>query len=239
MELSSETRVTELQQASPAMLKALTGTGLFREGDDPDVTINQLCWNAGLNPVIILNMLAEARAGEAPDEIDVSELDGLGLTAIIENIEASHHVFLRELMPRIGSLLNEVAGAGDTRLVALQELFAHMADELEGHMQHEEESLFVLARDMDAAGATRPTRCGDKVAGPILCMENDHAETRRQLAKLRELAGHYHAPAGASAAFVELLELLRQFDDNTVVHMYKEDRVLFPLALERERELRS
>ena len=86
-ELSSETRVAELQAESPAMLEALMSTGMFRDGDDPNVTIDELCYGFGLNPVIILNVLAKARATESsPEQIDLSELDGLTLTGVLSSI---------------------------------------------------------------------------------------------------------------------------------------------------------
>ena len=65
-ELSSETRVADLQTQSPAMMTALMSTGIFRQGDNPDLTIAELCWNFGLNPLILLNILARANAAESP-----------------------------------------------------------------------------------------------------------------------------------------------------------------------------
>ena len=36
-ELSSDTRVAEIQAESPAMLAALTSTGIYNDGDDAEV----------------------------------------------------------------------------------------------------------------------------------------------------------------------------------------------------------
>ena len=41
-ELSSETRVAELHDESPAMLTKLKSTGIFKEGDDAEVSIGDL-----------------------------------------------------------------------------------------------------------------------------------------------------------------------------------------------------
>ena len=72
LELSSETRVTELKDHSPAMLAALMSTGIFREGDNPAATIDELCWGFGLNPAILLQILARAQATEVPSNSDGS-----------------------------------------------------------------------------------------------------------------------------------------------------------------------
>jgi len=241
-ELSSETTVTELQAQSPAMMAALMSTKIFHEGDDPDVTIDALCQGFGLHPLTLLNMLQRARAAEVPSDIDISELDGMTLTQVIENIESSHHVYLRETMPVIGELIDRVVdahGASDHRLTDVQALFGTMSVALENHMLHEEEALFPMVRDMELDGAIKPTRCGDAVGGPILCMENEHSTAREDLGRLRELTDDYSAPENACMTYRKMLEQLGQFDQNTVVHMQKEDKVLFPGALQTQAALRE
>jgi len=239
-ELSPDTRVADLWDESPAMLAALKSTGIFKEGDSIDVTIGDLCWDVGLNPVMILNMLAKARALDVPSTIDVSELDDMPLIEVVENVASLHHDYLRQTLPEIAALLARVVdahGDSDERLLEVSKLFGKIAGDLEGHLLHEEESLFQMIRDMEKAGVIQPTRCGESVAGPILCMENDHNELRHDLARLRELTGDYAVPGFACPTYRKLLELLTVFDQNTVVHMHKEDHVLFPRAKEAQAAL--
>ncbi len=240
LELSSETRVTELKDQSPAMLDALMSTGIFREGDNPDATIDELCWGFGLNPAILLQILARAQAAEVPSNIDVSELHGMTLTQVVENIESAHHAYLRETLPVIGELIDRVVGvhgASDDRLSDLQELFGNVSAGMENHMLHEEEALFPMVRDMENDGDIKPTRCGSAVGGPIACMENDHENVLLELARLRELTDDYAVPETACMTYRRMLEHLDQFNENTVVHIHKEEKVLFPGALEAQREL--
>ena len=242
IELSSETRVADLQAQNPAMMKALMSTGIFREGGNPDVTIAELCWDFGLNPLILLNTLARAQAAEAPSNIDVSDLDGLTLTQLVENIESLHHDYLRETLPVISDLIDRVVdahGASDDRLTVVQTLFGKMTVDLENHMLHEEEALFPMVRDMEVDGAIKPTRCGDTVGGPIGCMENDHKLAREELRRLRELTDDYAVPENASMTYRRMLEKLGQFVQNTIVHIHKEDQVLFPGALKAQAALRE
>jgi regulator of cell morphogenesis and NO signaling len=242
MELSSHTRVAELQAESPAMMAALLSTGIFRKDDDPGKTIDELCWDFGLNPAILLSTLARAWATEAPSNIDISELDGMTLTQVVENIETSHHVYLRETLPVIGQLIDRVAdahGASDERLIDIRLLFARLAADLENHMLHEEEALFPMVRDMESDGAVKPTRCGEAVGGPIACMENEHEIARRELADLRDLTDNYAVPEYACGTYRKMIEQLARFDEDMVVHMHKEDKLLFPRALEAQAALRA
>ena len=241
-ELSSETTVADLQAQSPAMLTALMSTGIFREGANPDVTIAELCWDAGLNPLILLDILARAQAAEAPSNIDVSELDGLTLTQVVENIETSHHDYLRKTLPVVSELIDRVVdahGASGDRLIDVQTLFGKMSVDLENHMLHEEEALFPMVRDMEVDGAIKPTRCGETVGGPIACMENDHKLAREELRQLSELTDDYAVPENACMAYRKMLEQLGQFVQNTIVHIHKEDKVLFPGALKAQAALRE
>ncbi len=242
LELSSNTRVSELQDESPAMLEALISTGIFRQGDDPDVTINQLCVGFGLHPIIILRALAKAREDEIPSDIDVSELDGLTLTQVVENIESVHHAYLRETLPEIGQLIFRVVsvhGADDARLAKLHELFMKISADLENHLLHEEEALFPMVRDMESVGAISPTRCGDAIGGPIACMETDHESMQEELGRLRELTDDYAVPGHACMTYRSMLEQLSKFNQDMLVHIHKEDKVLFPGAIKAQAALRT
>ena len=110
---------------------------------------------------------------------------------------------------------------------------------MENHLLHEEEALFPMVRDMETDGAIQPTRCGDAVGGPILCMENDHEVVREELGRLRELTDDYAVPANACMKYRKVLELLGEFNQNTVVHIHKEEKVLFPGAIKAQGALRE
>lgn len=241
-ELSSETTVADLQANSPAMTEALVATGMFREGDDPGVTIGELCWDYGLNPLVVLRALVRARATQEPSPIDVSELDGLTLTQIVENIESTHHAYLRRVLPVLDQLIDRVAqvfGQRDSRLLEIQVVFRKMSADLQNHMLHEEEALFPMVRDMESTGAVKPTRCGDAVGGPIACMENEHEAAKFELGRLRTLTDDFAVPGDATHTYREMLARLAEFRQDMLVHIHKEDKVLFPGALNAQTELRE
>jgi regulator of cell morphogenesis and NO signaling len=241
-ELSTETRINELATEQPGMLTALKATGMFRDGGNVDVTIGQLCMNFGLNPHVIFDVLLRAQTEEAPENIDISELEDLSLAEIVTHIEAVHHKTLRENLPAMVKQLVQVAadyGGNDERLYDLQVLFEKVAADLDEHMLHEEEALFPMCRSMSESGEFKVTRCGDRVGGPIQCMKNDHEQMKTELKRLSELSDGFSAPEGVSEQYRDILKQLEEFAADTVVHIYKEDHLLFPRAVETQAALRA
>jgi regulator of cell morphogenesis and NO signaling len=241
-ELSTDTRISELETEQPSMLAALKSTGMFSDAGDKETTIGQLCMNFGLNPQVIFDVLLRAKNDEPPPNIDISELDNLSLTEIVTHIETVHHQPLRESLPAMLEQIVQVAavyGANDERLYDIQALFEKMAAEIENHMLHEEEALFPMCRTMDESGEFKATRCGDRVGGPIQCMKNDHDQMKIELARLSELSDDFTAPEGASDQYQDMLKQLQEFAESTALHIHTEDYLLFPRAVETQAELRA
>jgi len=237
-QLSSNTTVAEIAEVSPEMLQILKSSGIYKDGDETDISVGRLCFEYGLHPQIIVNMLAQATPIEIPDGIDVAAIEQMGLVELVEHIEKEHHEFLRERLPVIVKLANEVVEQ-DESYIELEKLLIRMAGELEEHLLHEEEALFPMCHDMEKDGAIKPTACGDKVAGPIECMKREHNDCAEDLAKMRELAHEYELPAGGGETLIKLFSYLAEFEENTVHHIYKEDEHLFPRALDTQIALRK
>jgi regulator of cell morphogenesis and NO signaling len=241
-ELSTDTRISDLATEQPAMLTALKATGMFRDGGNVDVTIGQLCMNFGLNPHVIFDVLLRAQNDEPPPNIDISELDDLSLAEIVAHIESVHHKWLRENLPTMVEQVVQVAadyGANDERLYDLQVLFEKMAADIEAHMLHEEEALFPMCHSMAESGEFKATRCGDRVGGPIQCMKNDHEQVKQELNRLSELTDGFSAPESISDQYRDMLKQLKEFAADTVLHIHKEDYLLFPRAVETQAALRA
>lgn len=235
--LSSRSTIAELQNGPPGVMRTLISTGIFRDGDDAEVTIGELCWSFGFNPVILLNMLQAANITEETPPIDIAPFEAMPLLELVEHIEDVHHRYLRENLPLLTRLTSQVAAAhaADERLATLNTEMQNIALELESHLAHEEEALFAMVRDLAIRTVVKPTRCGDAVGGPIACMETEHEAATNTLKKMRELTDGYTAPAGADESWQEMLAGIAHFDRDMIEHMYKENRVLFPRALDAQR----
>jgi iron-sulfur cluster repair protein YtfE (RIC family) len=233
LKLGAQTTIRELQAGPPALMQILRSTGIFRDGDDPALTIGQLCGSWGLNPGILLGMLRPANLVKAAPPLDIRPFLSMPLPDFVTHIEEVYHAGLRDQLPRLRLLATEAAGSSpdDPRLTELRTGIDQLAEELLAHLAHEEEALFPMIRGL-AAGTVVATRCGSAVGGPIACMENDHTLAERALLRFRELTDDYATPSGAGA----MLDLLREFERDLLEHMYKENEALFPRAVEAQRE---
>jgi regulator of cell morphogenesis and NO signaling len=233
LKISSRTTILELQQGPPALMSVLRSAGLYRDGDDPSVTLGQLCWSLGFNPGILLMMLESANVPEEIPPLDIGPFLEMPLPDLVAHIETVYHAGLRRQLPRLRTLTAEAAASrpDDTRAADLRDAVAGLVDELDVHLAHEEEALFPIIRAL-VAGDFVATRCGSTVGGPIACMENDHATAADALQRLSDLTDGYSAPDGAN----ELLGLLREFDRDLREHMYKENEALFPRAQAAQRD---
>lgn len=233
LKITPRTTIAELQKGPPALIQVLKASGFYRDGDDTAVPLGQLCLSWGLNPGILLLMLAPANAEAAPPLLDIEPFMTMPLPEFVSHIEDVYHAGLRDQLPRLQAVTAEAAGSApdDARLAEVRREVDQVAEELHAHLAHEEEALFPMIRGL-AAGTVVATRCGSAVAGPVACMENDHADAGRTLARLRELTDDYTAPATAGS----LLALLAEFDRDLREHMYKENEALFPRAIEAQKE---
>jgi regulator of cell morphogenesis and NO signaling len=156
------------------------------------------------------------------------------LAALVDHLERTHHAYLREALPRVTALAATVASASpaDAAHVELRDSLGQLAAELDRHLAHEEEALFPMVRDLERHGVITPTRCGGSLGGPIACMENEHAMADDALATLRRLTS---GRAGADALVDELITEIARLDRDLREHMFKEDEVLFPRALDAQR----
>lgn len=240
---SRETTVAEIAARHPSLLRVLTGSGLHRAGEPEDQTLDQLCAAFGLHPAIIIRMLetAEARIPPPPPPVDLAQWADCPLGELVDHIETTHHAWLRRELPPLVELAGNLSAAHpeSERRRELYETLAGMADELVVHLQHEEESVFPIIRDLHAGTEVRPTRCGSAIGGPIACMENEHERTVVALNRRRELAGGYAAGSSSAEADRELLQGLTRVEQDLLAHMYKENELLFPRALATGQNVRA
>ncbi len=196
-------------------------------------TLDEACRGSGLDAKRVLAEIIAGGDEPTPDRDWAHE----SLTALCDDIEGTHHVFLREALPRIASLLDRTIQAHasrDPRLPRLGEVFSAFRKELEMHMLREEKVLFRWIRCLERGGNGEAGLPAWGLNAPIACMEAEHEDVGSALQEMRSLTDAYTPPAWACPTYRAMLDSLRELEEDTHRHVHKENNILFPRAAKLE-----
>jgi regulator of cell morphogenesis and NO signaling len=162
------------------------------------------------------------------------------LTALVEHINGTHHMFVKTESPRIQALAEKVAGKhgpNHPELKEVKETFEALGDELAQHLMKEEQILFPYIAGMERAqrtGEPLPHSCFGTVQNPIRMMFLEHDDAGEALKQLRQLTNNYTTPADGCVSYKTLYEALAGFEADLHQHIHKENNIMFPRAIEIE-----
>jgi len=141
--------------------------------------------------------------------------------AMIGVIETRFHAVHRQELPELVKLAKRVEAVHAQHPAmprGIAALLQGLADELEAHMQKEEQILFPMMR-----------RGGHPmIRQPIAVMLAEHDNAGEQLHRLEELTGHFATPEGACPTWQALYAGAGKFADDLMEHIHTENNVLFP-----------
>ena len=198
-------------------------------------TLEEACAKRGLDLKAVIAEL-EAFDAEAETQPDAVRPANLTMTELADDIERTHHAYLREELPRLAGLVKKVSavhGQAHPWLSGLTSVYAELVAELEPHMLKEEQILFPMIRELDQAATAPSFHCGS-VGNPIKMMEMEHQNAGAALDRIREMTTDYEIPEGACNSFRAMLSGLEHLEADLHLHIHKENEILFPKASEME-----
>lgn len=227
--INAEMTVAELVVDHPTRTRILEKLGIdFCCGGHKSLA--EACAAKGLDPNTVVQTLNAFEALE-PVEHDQQDWSKASLTSLIDHIVSTHHDFLREEMPRLNFLaekVSQVHGPRHPNLYEVRSVYEGLYEELDSHLDKEEEVLFPVIRSLEAGGVDAQKMA---VAAPIQVMGAEHDSAGRALAKLRELTDNYTTPADGCSSYRALMEGLLEMEQDLHQHIHLENNILFPRAL--------
>ena len=184
------------------------------------VSMQEACEKAGLDVQTILKEIEQA----APTDPNFEVWNERALPELIDHLLSSFHEAHRAEVPRLIAMAQKVESVHGEKETCPKGLAAHlefMHQELESHMQKEEEVLFPLIRSGRGAMA----------AMPVQVMEQEHQDHGQNLARLREFAHDFQAPEEACGTWRALYLGLAELERDLMNHIHLENNILFPRAL--------
>ena len=203
-------------------------------------TIAEVCEKKGIDPEEVERRLASIKGENANSETDFQKWDISFLTDYIIN---THHQYVKENTAFILEIAQKVArvhGGRHPELLRVAELFSRAANELSLHMVKEEKILFPFIKELAhiyKTGGNIPASDFGKISNPIQVMESEHEQVGDDFEIISQITDGYQLPADACSSYTILFKKLEEYQNDLHRHVHLENNILFPKAIQIEKEL--
>lgn len=220
MQITQTSTLSDLAIRIPAASRVFRDFGLdfCCHGQRP---LDQACSERGIDPDEVLAEIEKAGPSNDPPATHWLEAP---LDELCDFIETRYHAKLREELPALRELaakVDEAHADHEARPVDLSSLLAAIHTAVLEHLDKEEQVLFPAIRQGVGRGA----------AGPVQCMEAEHDEHGKNLARLRRMTNDFAPPEDACPTWRALYLRLDELEAELMEHINLENNVLFPRAL--------
>lgn len=202
-------------------------------------TISDACREFGINPEQLVKELESVTVQKDPDS---EYINNLGLGELCNYIVKRHHAYVSESIPVLKKNLEKICqlhGEHHSELFEIKELFTASAGEFTKHMQKEEIMLFPYIQRLETARKTNsplPKSPFGPVSNPIGMMMADHQAEGERFDEISRLTKNYQPPDDACTTYEVTFKQLRDFETDLHRHIHLENNILFPKAIELEKE---
>lgn len=194
-----------------------------------DVTLERACLERDLDVETVREQLDSV---ERPS--DDKQIGRDSPSILIDHIIETHHDYLREELPELRSLIGTVTrahGENHPELRDVEAVFEELSEEMLRHIEEEEEDGFPIIEKL-AAGEPLSDDAEATIRSEIEHFEEDHSATAELLDRIAELTDDYDLPDDACSAYRAMLDRLKTLEEDTHMHVHRENNILFPAAEE-------
>lgn len=242
MNIGSTKTVGEIATENPTSIRAFEKFGIdYCCGGKKSLA--EACKRAGVKLEEFESYIKELERFQQSD--DVPNLSKLKLTDVIDYIVSKHHVFTKNEIQRLDALITKVCDAHSEKhpeILKLNILFQHLCEDLIPHLMKEEQVLFPYIYKLDEAleKSSSPQRPPfGTVNNPVRMMMMEHDKAGDILLKMRHTTNNYLIPADVCNSFRALYYGLEEFERDLHQHIHLENNILFPRAIELERNFQK
>lgn len=166
---------------------------------------------------------SDKAVGSGKNFRDMSQRD------LIDYIEATHHVYLKRVLPELGELTTKIMrvhGLNHKDLFRVHKLFSALKAELEQHLLKEEEILFPMIKDCVNNAKAREL---DEIMLIVKETEDEHEAAGDILKELRRITEDYQVPADGCGTYEKTYRTLEELESDLFQHIHLENNILFKI----------
>lgn len=203
-------------------------------------TINDACVAKKIDEKLVVSDLNSVINSKTESGTDYQSWP---LDLLADYIEKKHHRYVEDKTQEIKPYLEKICrvhGGRHPELMEINEHFNATAGELAMHMKKEEFVLFPQIRKMEKAkhdNTSFESPNFGTIQNPIQMMMDEHTTEGDRFRKIEELTNNYTPPEDACNTFRVTYALLKEFEQDLHLHIHLENNILFPRAIEMEKEL--
>jgi regulator of cell morphogenesis and NO signaling len=156
-------------------------------------------------------------------------------------IENTHHQYVKESVLRVQELNKKVVklyASSYPHLEGINLVFQQLSREIIDNIEKEEQSLFPFIRFLVQVKRGKVSASGlpGSLQQTINALEAEHEAVGQYMKDINGLTDNYTLPDSANFSIALLYTWLHSFEDDLHQHVHLENNILFPQALELEKE---
>ncbi|WP_073093118.1 hemerythrin domain-containing protein [Cyclobacterium lianum] len=203
-------------------------------------SLEDVCLQYKVNPEQVISELEQWANRREPTR---EELYLHPIEVMVSYLKKKHRYFVRQALPFLSSMVEgiELGPSYKSLMTDLRLMFPLFVDDFIHHIHEEENTLFSrvgVLQDFDRGAMPLVQTIKVFSLPPVSQMAAEHEAHDDEMQGIRKLTNDYHIPDTAPVAMRILFYELQQLEKELVVHAKIENDLLFPKAIELEKEVK-
>ena len=204
----------------------------------PGDSLEKVCQKHKVNP---RQLIAQVESWAKQQEPSIEELYLNPIELLVAYLKKKHYYFVRQELPFLSNLISGIGPeAGYESLQAdLRMMFPLFVEDFIHHIHEEESRLFKrieLLQDIEAGEFSTQDALVILEKDPIQYLADHHEIHDDEMLGIRKLTQDYSLEEHAPLTMKVLYHELQSFEKELAIHAKIEDELLFPKAVELEKE---
>lgn len=203
-------------------------------------SLDEVCRKYKVNPLQIMAELENWALRKEPTD---EELYLHPIEVLVEYLKKKHYFFLRQELPFLSNMISGICSdkKHEGLLADMRLMFPLFVDDFIHHIHEEESTLFgriSLLRQIERGDYNLMDALILLDSSPISDLAEEHEVHDDEMEGIRKLTDNYRLIQPAPVAIRVLYHELQHFEKELVIHVKIENDLLFPKAIELEKEVK-